>query len=194
MDENDPLDREGSDGPHGPDVSDTDALDGPAIRRLYGVDREAPIDWAGIKHAVLRSGVSLDRIGDAFGVSGTAVGQHIKKEGWVREVPTKPLPFGGKVRTGPRIPPGLSPGERRKRRMLERLYKVLDGKMKTLEERIMRAPAPDGGQSAADAERDARTLSALARLYAKLVELDDRAEEQAKGSETEAARSRCCRG
>jgi hypothetical protein len=37
------------------------------------------------------------------------------------------------------------------------------------------AESGDVAQSAADAERDARTLSGLARLYAKLVELDDSA-------------------
>jgi hypothetical protein len=188
MDENDPLGREGSQAPREPGALDTDALDGPAIKRLYGVDPEARVDWAGIKNAFIKSGVSRDRIGEAFGVSGSAVGQHAKKECWVREVPTRPLPCGRKPATGPRLPRDLSPGERRKRRLLERLYKVLDGKMKTLEQR-MRAPAPEGGQSAADAERDARTLSALARLYAKLVELDERASEQAKGSETEIERS-----
>jgi hypothetical protein len=34
------------------------------------------------------------------------------------------------------------------------------------------AESGDVAQSAADAERDARTLSGLARLYAKLVELE----------------------
>ena len=60
--------------------------------------------------------------------------------------------------------------------MVRRLLEALDKRLMLLETRM----APDaelGGalQSAADAERDARTLTGLARLYAKLVELDDAA-------------------
>jgi hypothetical protein len=76
----------------------------------------------------------------------------------------------------------------RARRIMARLFTVLDAKMKTLEESIARAQA-EGAPPAtgADAERDARTLNGLARLYAKLVELEARAREQGpKGSTTEA--------
>jgi hypothetical protein len=66
--------------------------------------------------------------------------------------------------------------------MVRRLLEALDKKLTLLETRM----APDGGidasgQSAADAERDARTLSGYARLYAKLVELDDAARAGGKG-------------
>ena len=66
--------------------------------------------------------------------------------------------------------------------MVRRLLEALDNRLRLLEKRM----APDGGfgetgQSAADAERDARTLSGLARLYAKLVELDDAARAGAIG-------------
>jgi hypothetical protein len=66
--------------------------------------------------------------------------------------------------------------------MVRRLLEALDKRLMLLETRM--APDAELGealQSAADAERDARTLSGLARLYAKLVELDDAAREGAKG-------------
>ena len=51
------------------------------------------------------------------------------------------------------------------------------------------APDAEGEptQSAADAERDARTLSGLARLYAKLVELNDSASAKGKPDQDKSA-------
>ena len=45
--------------------------------------------------------------------------------------------------------------------------------------------AEDEGRSAADVERDARTLSAFARVYAKLVELDGTRKPATEKRETE---------
>jgi hypothetical protein len=117
---------------------------------------------------------SLQRIADAHGVSQTAVIQRAKKHGWVRLVGTK------RLRPGPR--PGKPKAKRaaaeeiRRRDIVRRLLEALDKRLIHLEKRM--APDAESGdvaQSAADAERDARTLSGLARLYAKLVELDDSA-------------------
>ena len=116
---------------------------------------------------------SLDRIARARGMSRTALVVRAKKEGWAQLVGTKPL------KTGPKPRP---PGEPKRahaqlrRDMVRRLLEALDKRLMLLETRM----APDaelGGalQSAADAKRDARTLTGLARLYAKLVELDDAA-------------------
>ena len=125
---------------------------------------------------------SLDRIARARGMSRTALVVRAKKEGWVRLVGTTPL------KTGPKPRP---PGEPKRthaqlrRDMVKRLLEALDKRLMLLETRM----APDaelGGalQSAADAERDARTLTGLARLYAKLVELDDAARAEGKGGPT----------
>lgn len=63
----------------------------------------------------------------------------------------------------------------RRTAMTARLYKALDDKMRIVEERIARTAAGgEGGGSAADSERDARTLNSLLRLFAKLNEIDDR--------------------
>ena len=154
MDGNDPLDREGVTEPHAADPND-------------------PLDWDGIKLAFTKGDWSLARIGDAFGTTHSNISRRAKKDGWVREVGTKPL-RGRRARGG-------AVSKTAQRRILKRLYRALDEKMKVLEERIAQAQQPGAPElSAADAERDARTLSALARLYAKLVELDDQAREGAR--------------
>jgi hypothetical protein len=68
--------------------------------------------------------------------------------------------------------------------MLRRLFTVLDTKLKEIEERMPKAG--HAAASSAEVERDMRSLSALARLYAKLVEFDEaaRRNEAGKGSDT----------
>jgi len=98
----------------------------------------------------------------------------------VRLVPTRKLRPGRKPRPPGEPPP--KPEKQFRRDMVKRLLEVLDKRLMLLETRM--APDAEPGeamQSAADAERDARTLSGLARLYAKLVELDDAARAGGKG-------------
>lgn len=64
--------------------------------------------------------------------------------------------------------------------IVARLYAALDRKMKEIEERIS---ASGEGVSAADAERDARTLTSLARLYEKLSEMEQASEKAAQKGE-----------
>jgi hypothetical protein len=61
--------------------------------------------------------------------------------------------------------------------MAQRLFRVLDGKLREIEDRMASGDAP---QSAADAERDMRSLASLAQLYAKLVALDEKANGKGK--------------
>jgi hypothetical protein len=130
-------------------------------------------DWQGIKQAYIHGDWSLRRIGDFHGASEHQIRAEAKRNKWVRLVGTKPLRRTAKATDA-------KPNELRRRNMVRRLLDALDKRLLQLEARM----APDakaGGetQSAADAERDARTLSGLARLYAKLVELDTSA--QAEG-------------
>lgn len=61
-------------------------------------------------------------------------------------------------------------------RTVARFYRAMDYKLREVEKRIERA-AEGGGcaevLTAADSERDARTLGSLARLFEKVAELDD---------------------
>ncbi len=123
-------------------------------------------DWEGIKQAYIHGDWSLRRIGDFHGASEHQIRAEAKRNKWVRLVGTKPLRRAAKV-------PEAKPDELRRRDMVRRLLDALDKRLLQLEARM--APDAEAGgetQSAADAERDARTLSGLARLYAKLVELD----------------------
>lgn len=150
-----------------------------------------PRDWEGIKHDYIHGNWSLARIGERYGVSPKTITAHAKKGGWRRLAGTKSLPRGRRPR-----PPGAPKAKRatseelRRRDMVRRLLQALDKRLTLLEAR-MAPDAETGGQppSAADAERDARTLSGLTSLYAKLIELDDAAKGggKAEGSKNEAA-------
>jgi hypothetical protein len=64
-------------------------------------------------------------------------------------------------------------GAARRDDIIARLYAALDRKMREIETRIERASHDDGeAMSAADCERDARTLTTLAKLYEKICELE----------------------
>jgi hypothetical protein len=162
----------------GMEQDDPPGEDGALARDL---DRPGP-DWARIEHAYIHGDWSLGRIADAYGSSPTTITAHARKGGWVRLIGTKPLPCGRRAR-----PPGAPRSKRatidqvRRRTMVRRLLGVLDGKLKELEDRMAEAQG-EAPQSAADIERDARSLTALARLYAKLVELDNAAKGEAEGS------------
>lgn len=145
MDGNDPLDREG-------------------VAETHAADPSDPIDWDKIKHAYVHGDMSLDRIADAFGSSETTISDRAKKGGWVRLVGTKPLPRGRRPRPpGTPRPKQPTADQLRRRQMVRRLFEVLDGKMRQLEDRMANA---EGGSppSAADTERDARSERAGATL------------------------------
>lgn len=59
----------------------------------------------------------------------------------------------------------------RRDRLVARLYRMLEGKMDEIEER-MHSGEGSKGLSPADSERDARTLNTLTRLLEKLTTLD----------------------
>ncbi len=142
------------------------------------------VDWSAIERAVLHSGMSYRRIAERLGSCEKTIGHKARREGWARIVPLKALPCGRRAR-----PPGTKPyrptaEEIRRKQMLDRLFQVLDAKMREIEERMSNANQTGAApQSAADAERDARSLNALARLYAKLVELDDAAKQSGAAAE-----------
>ncbi len=169
MEQDDPLNREGDE-----DI------------RADG--EQDSVDWEKIKDDFINGDWSIARIAEARGSSETSIGKRAKREGWVRLIGTKRLRSGPK----PRLPgvPRPTPDQRRRRQMIKRLFEVLDGKMRQIEERMAQAESADGAvQSPAEAERDMRMLSSLARLYAKLVELDDAVlkSEAGQGTDNDAA-------
>jgi hypothetical protein len=144
-------------------------------------DAEAPPLGSrdGVRHDFVHSDMSLDRIGAKHGIHKTTVARWAKREGWVWLVGTRPLATGRKPRP-PGTPPPKRPSvaERRRRHMVERLLKIFDAKIRALEARLQQDES-DGEtpQSAADTERDARSLSNMLAFHAKLVELEQAAQQ-----------------
>ena len=73
-------------------------------------------------------------------------------------------------------------GAARSSGIIARLYTALDQKMREIETRIVRASQSGSDEcSAADCERDARTLTTLAKLYEKICELEGASDPAASG-------------
>ena len=150
--------------------------------------RRRKIDWDAVRQDFLHSGLSQLRIATMHGTTDTTLRRHIRADGWVRIVPvvpgaTEPLaprslgtPGHGTQNDdkldAPRRTAAVPAGTRRKR-MVARLFAVLDAKIAEHEARMSDTDENRAPLSAAEAERDARSLTALAQLYAKLVELDE---------------------
>jgi transposase-like protein len=138
----------------------------------------------GVRHDYVHGDLSIARIAAKHGISDTTVGDWAKAEGWVRLVGTKPLKTGRKPR-----PPGAPAPKRptadqiRRRSLALRLSKVIDAKLQEIETRMQQADASAAPPSAAETERDVRSVSTLMGLYAKLVELN----KQARSDTREAA-------
>jgi hypothetical protein len=133
-----------------------------------------PRDVEGIKHAYIKSDWSIQRIADEHRVSATTVRAYARKGGWVREVGTK---FYRRTRySKDRQSSDLTREQRRLQRLLKRLYKVLEQKVRIMEQRIALASEPGAEpQSAADIERDIRSINAMAKAFAQVIELEERA-------------------
>lgn len=128
--------------------------------------RDDPRDWPAIEHDFMHSGMSLKRIAGKHGISAWCLTEHAKKRGWVRIVPTIPLPRGR-----PPNPPGApkpAAAARRNRKLVKRLLAALDKGLAQLEARMTET----GAVSAADVERNARTLSKFAQLCREVEALD----------------------
>jgi hypothetical protein len=167
MEQDDPLGREGGDDP----------------RTKNAGDAPTEVDWAAIEHAHIHGDMSLRRISDAFGSSERTISDRAKKGGWIRLVGTKALPRGRRPRLpgAPRTPRATAKQVRRHALAL-RLFKVIDAKLQEIETRMQQAEASAAPLSAADTERDVRSVTSLTGVYTKLVELDKQA-----GSETQGA-------
>jgi hypothetical protein len=145
------------------------------------------IDWEAIKHAVLHSGLSYRRIAEKHGASEKTIANKARAEGWVRIVPLQRLPSGRKPRPPGAPAPKRPTAKQLRRKMVQRLFAVLDAKLREIEERMVNT-AGEGGSptSAADTERDVRAFGQLMRIYAKLAALDD-AEREKKGDKQDNA-------
>lgn len=168
MDGNDPLGREGSDAPRAADAGTNRATEAAASEEPF---------WAGPKYDFLHSGMSIRRIAEKHVVTEGTLRHRIKAWGWVRVAPTQRVKPGPKLkRPEPCYGTGPNAQALYRKRIVARLFRVLDHKMRLLEER-MANEVREGAtlQSAADTERDVRSFGSLMQIYAKLAALDDAA-------------------
>jgi hypothetical protein len=141
---------------------------GTSARTFRGDCVAETIDWEAVHHDFLHSGMSEARIAWKHGTNAETLRRRKLAGGWVRVSPLVRL-RSGRLAPGEGLPPTST--EKRRGRIVKRLYKLLDAKMSEIETRMTEN---DGRtQSAAEAEREARYLNSLARLYAKLVEMDE---------------------
>jgi hypothetical protein len=171
MEQDDPL------GPEGGDRS----------RAESAGDAPTGIDWVGIEREYIYGDKSLNRIAALYGSSSGGIRYRAKRDGWVRLFGTTPLTPGPAARL-PRAP-RPNADQLRQRRLARRLFKVIDAKLQEIETRMNKADANAAPPSAADTERDVRSVSSLIGLFDKVVELDEAARKAGKGSETSTVRS-----
>lgn len=146
--------------------------------RAISTEQDNEPDWAQIAHAYATRPERLSDIAARFGVSRQRIQARARREGWQRAPALDAAVLAKAEETqGPA-----------RRRIMARLFKALDEQMMQIEKRI--ADGATRPQSAADAERDARALSALAGLYAKLVALDEAAKEAAGDQGEQTGRGR----
>ncbi len=156
------------------DFEPAEASAADASVRPSGPDRD--YDWVAIRHAVIHSGWSFERIAREYGPHASTIGVRARRHGWVRLVPMVPVAIERKPPA-----PGSNKGGRppaaevRRRRFVRRMFLVLDGKLGEMEARMAEAAREGVTQSAADTERDMRSVSQFMQIYAKLVELEEKA-------------------
>lgn len=140
--------------------------------------------WDRVKQDVLYSGKSVARIAADHGLAKTTLRNRIKTFGWVRVIPTQPAKPGPKWRRPAPDLSGPNGEDLRRKRIVARLFTVLDHKMALLEARMANAIDRASPESAADTERDARTMTTLMQIYTKLAAFDDAAQAKGGGSES----------
>lgn len=149
-------------------------------------DKTAPAgapNWDAIKEDFVHSGLSLARLSERHGVSAPRISRRAEKDGWARLVPVRPLARSPKSKAAaPRKPAKTA----QRGELVRRLLEALDNGLTQLEARMTPPTNASEPQSAANAERDARILNGLARLYAKLVALDDETRRKEKRGEESA--------
>lgn len=143
----------------------------------------SPAQWDEIERAYLETTEPLADLGQRFGISFQRIVAHAKGQKWPpRRIP---LPGKGELHGLPDRPTLQVSGQSKaetKGGLHARLHNLLAHHIADAEDRL--ASIGGGGEqsTAADRERDARTLSSLIRTLEKLIELDDRRAADAKSA------------
>lgn len=123
-------------------------------------------DWAVIADAYARGPLTVAQICAKFGISRGALYRQVRRLNW----PMRQQPVTSRRRRPVRRQRGgrgaASPQEGRSG-MVSRLYEALEQRMTELEARMAQ-----GRRTAAECERDARTLNTLVRLFERLSNME----------------------
>ena len=146
-----------------------------------------PTQWDEIERAYLETAEPLAALGQRFGISFQRIVAHAKRQKW----PPRRIPRPGKgERHGlPEKQATLLSGQGKtesKEGLHARLHNLLAHHIADAEDRLASIGTGAEQSTAADRERDARTLSSLIRTLEKLIELDDRRAADAKSAIAEA--------
>jgi len=119
---------------------------------------DPPSKWAAVAADYADGALTVAQICARYEITQNALYAQAKKQGWPRR--------RARYKTG--MPAGRRRGPRRT--LIARLYRALEQKMSEFETRLA-----DGAQTAADSERDARTLNTMVRLFERLGVLEEKA-------------------
>ncbi len=125
---------------------------------------DASSKWAAVAEAYAAGALTVAQICAKYGITQKALYTRARKQNW----PRRRGPASGRKRA-----PG--PGTARKA-LIARLYQALERKMSEFELRLS-----EGAQTAADHERDTRTLNTMVRLFERLSALDEKASQASGG-------------
>lgn len=143
----------------------------------------SPAQWDEIERAYLETTEPLADLGQRFGISFQRIVAHAKGQRW----PPRRIPRLGKGELhgmSDRPTPLLSGQGKAETKdgLHARLHNLLAHHIADAEDRLASIGAGGEQSTAADRERDARTLSSLIRTLEKLIELDDRRTADAKNA------------
>jgi len=116
------------------------------------------LDWLAVREAYEATSEPRHLICHRFGISSWQLSDRAATDGWMLRRP------------------GTKGTYDQRRRMIERLFKTLEAKLSSLEERM----ATQGSGTSADADREARDLSAIVRNFEKVADADDKLKRRIK--------------
>jgi len=120
------------------------------------MDEDTSAKWAAVAADYSAGSLTVAEICSRYAITPRALYARAKRERWPLRRP------GGKRRA--------EPASEGRRQLIARLYQALERKMSEFELRLA-----DGAQTAADHERDTRTLNTMVRLFERLSVLDEKA-------------------
>jgi transposase-like protein len=129
------------------------------------MDKGAAPDWAAVAEAYARGDLTVAEICTRYGITQYALYSRLRKQGWPRRRGLRPASSSVNA-------PCCGSGSAREA-LISRLYSALEQKMSEFEAR-----QSDRAQTAAEHERETRTLNTMVRLFERLGALEEKSRTQ----------------